>query len=350
MNVQSKNGEAIFDKTIFGGYDVEQVDEFVQESRRMLLELKNENKLLTKKLQVLADKIDEYNQTKDQAESILDNARINAADIIAVARREAEQIKAAAAKQEASEVFDKYAQEAESERARVDEMRRLKKEFCTSLIEQYKRQIDILEREISFEAEQPLQESEDKEDKKVFVVIKEQPATEKTSAKVDENSEPALSEVPADDSAEKEQKLTQEIASVISASNDESEADENEDESLLLEQDRAIDKTEDQTETVSEESQKEDDSSSPEEVLTYEEYMSRILKKTSATVQINEQPAKEDVTHQTLSTSENKKKKSSLFSKIKQMIDEIINEEEDDIDYEEEAEQEFEADRDLDKK
>ncbi len=52
--------DAFFDKTVFGGYDPEQVDEFVGEARKLLAGLKKENEVLKQKLKILADKIEEY--------------------------------------------------------------------------------------------------------------------------------------------------------------------------------------------------------------------------------------------------------------------------------------------------
>ena len=42
--------EAFFDKAVFGGYDRTQVDEFVEEARKMLSWQKKENEVLKQKM------------------------------------------------------------------------------------------------------------------------------------------------------------------------------------------------------------------------------------------------------------------------------------------------------------
>ncbi len=59
-DMSDTKSDAFFDKTVFGGYDPEQVDEFVGEARKLLAGLKKENEVLKQKLKILADKIEEY--------------------------------------------------------------------------------------------------------------------------------------------------------------------------------------------------------------------------------------------------------------------------------------------------
>lgn len=54
--------EAFFDKAVFGGYDRTQVDEFVEEARKMLSWQKKENEVLKQKMQVLADALRAYQE------------------------------------------------------------------------------------------------------------------------------------------------------------------------------------------------------------------------------------------------------------------------------------------------
>ena len=66
--------DVFFDKAVFGGYDTTQVDEFVEEARKMISGLKKENEVLKQKLTILADKIEEYQaaeQTDDAVNSVV---------------------------------------------------------------------------------------------------------------------------------------------------------------------------------------------------------------------------------------------------------------------------------------
>ncbi|MBE6952051.1 MAG: hypothetical protein E7452_00660 [Ruminococcaceae bacterium] len=58
--MSDKKTEVFFDKAVFGGYDTTQVDEFVEEARKLLSSQKKENEVLKQKLTILADKIEEY--------------------------------------------------------------------------------------------------------------------------------------------------------------------------------------------------------------------------------------------------------------------------------------------------
>ena len=44
--MDKQNNEIKFDKVVFGGYDPEQVDSFIEETKEKLIELKKENIIL----------------------------------------------------------------------------------------------------------------------------------------------------------------------------------------------------------------------------------------------------------------------------------------------------------------
>lgn len=138
--MDKQKNEAIFDKVVFGGYDPEQVDDFVNETKKMIIGLKKENASLTQKLNILADKIEEY--------------RLN---------RPEEQESEPAARQTAV-----YTVETES--AEFEQIKKEKKRFCEELIKRYKVQLGNLEEML--------------DDGKVFSVLRE-------TAEAEHHSEPA---------------------------------------------------------------------------------------------------------------------------------------------------------------
>jgi DNA repair exonuclease SbcCD ATPase subunit len=60
-----------FDKVVFGGYDVEQVEEYAAEMEQTVASLKKENVVLTQKLRFLAAKIEEYRAQEAEMKKML---------------------------------------------------------------------------------------------------------------------------------------------------------------------------------------------------------------------------------------------------------------------------------------
>ncbi len=75
--MSDKKIEVFFDKAVFGGYDTTQVDEFVEEARKLLSSQKKENEVLKQKLTILADKIEEYRaaENADAKPAVVEPAR-----------------------------------------------------------------------------------------------------------------------------------------------------------------------------------------------------------------------------------------------------------------------------------
>ena len=78
--MSEKKTDAFFDKAVFGGYDTTQVDEFVEEARKLLSGLKKENEVLKQKLTILADAVEEYRAAEtSKTESIEGNVETTSA-------------------------------------------------------------------------------------------------------------------------------------------------------------------------------------------------------------------------------------------------------------------------------
>lgn len=81
-----------FEKAVFGGYDMEQIDKFLDAVLSDYSSLYKENAALKAKMRVLVDKIEEYRAVDDELRKTLYNAQITAKDTISRAQSEAERI------------------------------------------------------------------------------------------------------------------------------------------------------------------------------------------------------------------------------------------------------------------
>lgn len=81
-----------FEKAMFGGYDMEQIDKFLDAVLNDYSSLYKENAALKAKMRVLVDKIEEYRAVDDELRKTLYNAQITAKDTISRAQSDAERI------------------------------------------------------------------------------------------------------------------------------------------------------------------------------------------------------------------------------------------------------------------
>ena len=81
-----------FEKAMFGGYDMEQIDKFLDAVLSDYSSLYKENAALKAKMRVLVDKIEEYRAVDEELRKTLYNAQITAKDTISRAQSEAERI------------------------------------------------------------------------------------------------------------------------------------------------------------------------------------------------------------------------------------------------------------------
>ncbi len=98
--------ERAFPKASFGGYNMTQVDEFLDSLTADYTALYNENAVLKNKMKVLVDKVEEYRTTEDAMRKALMTAQRMADDMI----QEAEQKKADIMRQAEAEARDRAAQ------------------------------------------------------------------------------------------------------------------------------------------------------------------------------------------------------------------------------------------------
>lgn len=81
-----------FEKAVFGGYDMGQIDKFLDAVLGDYTSLYKENAALKAKMRVLVDKIEEYRAVDEELRKTLYNAQIAAKDTVSRAQAEAERI------------------------------------------------------------------------------------------------------------------------------------------------------------------------------------------------------------------------------------------------------------------
>lgn len=81
-----------FEKAVFGGYDMSQIDDFLDEVLADYSDLYKENAALKAKMRVLVEKIDEYRAVDEQMRKALYSAQVSAEKTLEEARAEADRI------------------------------------------------------------------------------------------------------------------------------------------------------------------------------------------------------------------------------------------------------------------
>ena len=138
--------ERAFQKASFGGYNMSQVDEFLDILTGDYSALYSENAVLKSKMKVLVDKVEEYRSTEEAMRKALMAAQRMAEDLV----KEAEQKKAAILKEAEGEALrrrEEIARELEAEEYRLKEAQRSTAAFTAkvrALTEQQERFLDGL--------------------------------------------------------------------------------------------------------------------------------------------------------------------------------------------------------------
>ena len=110
--------ERAFPKASFGGYNMTQVDEFLDVLTEDYSALYSENAVLKSKMKVLVEKVEEYRSTEEAMRKALMTAQRMADDLVKEAEQKRDQILQEAAA-EAQKKVDSIRQEAEAEQFRL---------------------------------------------------------------------------------------------------------------------------------------------------------------------------------------------------------------------------------------
>lgn len=84
--------EVAFDKAMFGGYDMQMVDEFLEPLTQDYITLYKENAVLKSKLKILVEKLEDYRKQEASMQKALMSAQNSADAIVADAQRKASRI------------------------------------------------------------------------------------------------------------------------------------------------------------------------------------------------------------------------------------------------------------------
>ena len=145
--------EKTFEKAIFGGYDMQTVDEFLEPLTEDYITLYKENAVLKSKMRVLVEKLEEYRSQEESMRKAMVTAQRNADAVIAEAERKAAQIVNDA---QGIRVPDGSAVVAQ-EQARIDCARETALNFVKLVEQDIKAHLELLEtlktRDMSLEVE-----------------------------------------------------------------------------------------------------------------------------------------------------------------------------------------------------
>ena len=135
--------ERAFQKASFGGYNMSQVDEFLDILTADYSALYSENAVLKSKMKVLVDKVEEYRSTEEAMRKALMAAQRMAEDLV----KEAEQKKAAILKEvegEAQQRKEELAREVEAEEYRLQQAQQSTASFVEKVRALYAGQVEFL--------------------------------------------------------------------------------------------------------------------------------------------------------------------------------------------------------------
>ncbi len=135
--------EVGFEKAVFGGYDINSVDSFLERVAEEFAAMQKENAALKSKMKVLVDKIEEYRSVEDGMRRTLISARAIAQDTMDKAKQEAEQI-VSAAKNETETKIKTMREEIVLEEQRLETARKNTMDFIAHVTASYKDQVKLL--------------------------------------------------------------------------------------------------------------------------------------------------------------------------------------------------------------
>ena len=137
--------EISFDKAVFGGYDMQSVDEFLEPLVEDYVTLYKENALLKSKMRVLVGKLEEYRKNEASMKDAVINAQKTCDKMVAEAEAKCARMLNSASSTAAANADASEAQIA-AENARVEEARQTAAAKINELQEQLRTCIQALER------------------------------------------------------------------------------------------------------------------------------------------------------------------------------------------------------------
>ena len=133
-----------FEKAMFGGYDMGQIDHFLDEVLGDYTSLYKENATLKAKMRVLVDKIEEYRAVDEEMRKTLYTAQVTAKDMVDKAQAQAEGLLSDARK-EADHQLAEMRTEIEAEEKRLQEARKANATYINKIKEAMRRNIELMD-------------------------------------------------------------------------------------------------------------------------------------------------------------------------------------------------------------
>lgn len=184
-----------FERNAFGskGYRAEEVDAYLRDVSVSMKQLEDEKADLMKKLQILAEKVEEYRQDEASLKDALLGAQKMGSKTIAEAKAKAEEILAAAslksqgllseAKDESERLTVELRQQVENEKDALQKMKKEVSDFKANLLALYKNHLDVITTIPEVKPEKPVEPDTTEPEP-----VAEAPATEEVETPVEEVS------------------------------------------------------------------------------------------------------------------------------------------------------------------
>ena len=132
-----------FERVGRNGYRADEVDQFLEQIAREVEQYDNQNRDLVAKLQVLADKVEEYRKDEDSLSSALLSAQKLGDQIVRDAKKKSEQM-LAEAESKAERIVEGTRAQVEHEKMLLGKMKAEVKKFKNRLLSQYKSHLELI--------------------------------------------------------------------------------------------------------------------------------------------------------------------------------------------------------------
>jgi len=133
-----------FVKAVFGGYDMQAVDDYVEAIASDYGTLYKENAVLKSKLKVLVEKVEEYRNTEDSMRMTFLTAQKMGNEIIDKAKSKADII-VSEAKEQSKSRLDDINKQIQQEQQKLEEMQQISSEYSRRILKLYEKQIGYIQ-------------------------------------------------------------------------------------------------------------------------------------------------------------------------------------------------------------
>ena len=137
--------EKTFVKAVFGGYDMETVDEFLEPLTEDYITLYKENAVLKSKMKVLVEKLEEYRSQEQSMRKAILSAQRTADAMVAEAEKKCARIMTAAETTDQTKTGNADEVIAQ-EQARIDSAKEAAQDFINNLEQEIRSHLDLLEK------------------------------------------------------------------------------------------------------------------------------------------------------------------------------------------------------------